>query len=82
MTETEPAGYRDQIGEDEAADLATADPNIAGADHGDHGVVDHEQNMGDFVDDDEGTVAADAHTAALQPDLDGDGEPDQPGGAR
>ncbi len=80
MTETDP--YRDEIGEDEAAALDRSDPNVAGADHGDDGVVDHEQQMGDFVDDDEDQAAADAHTAALEPDLDGDGEPDDPGAVK
>ncbi len=82
MTETESGPYRDEIGEDEAAGLDRSDPNVAGADHGEGGVVRHEDHLGDFVDDDEDTALADARTAALEPDLDGDGQPDEPDGTQ
>lgn len=81
MTETESGPYRDEMTEDEAAALDRSDPNVAGADHGEHGVVNHEDHLGAFVDDDDAALA-DAHTATLEADLDGDGEPDDPTVAR
>ncbi len=81
-TVTDASPYRDEIDEDEAAGLDRADPNVAGADHGEDGVVNHEDHLGDFVDDDEDAALADARTAALEPDLDGDGKPDEPDGAQ
>ncbi len=74
--------YRDEITEDEAAGLDRSDPNVAGADHGEDGVVDHEKHLGVFIDEgDEQAAVGDAQTAALEPDLDGDGEPDEPDSA-
>ncbi len=85
MTETDP--YRDEITEDEASELGQRDPNVAGADHGDDGVVDHLDHAGDFVDSDEEHAArADAHTATIEPDATPeagtDAEPDTSGGAQ
>ncbi len=78
---TEPSPYQDEIDETAAGELPATDPNVACADHGADGVVDHEQHLGGFVDDDDAT-AADAQTATLEPDLDGDDEPDEPGEVR
>ncbi len=72
MTEPNPGGYVDRVAVDAVAGLPATDPNIAAADHGDDGVVDHERHLGDFVDD-ENTVLADACTAALEPDVEPDG---------
>ncbi len=73
---TEP-GERVEITTDEAASLPNTDPNIAGADHGPDGVVDHEQYLGDFVADDDPTVVeGDALAASVEPDQDGDTDTD------
>lgn len=75
------SAYRDEITEDEAANLDRSDPNVAGADHGEDGVVDHEKHLGAFIDEgDEEASVADARAATLEPDLDedaDDGEPDE-----
>ncbi len=82
---TEPAGdagYRDEITEDEAAQLPATDPNIAAADHDGDGPENHEAYLGAFVDDDEAGAILDAETATRENDLDGDGVPDDQAGAR
>ncbi len=43
--------YREEINDDET-DLPASDPNVAAADHGEGGVVNHEDHLGEFVEDD------------------------------
>lgn len=71
--------YRDEIDEAEAAALPAGDPNVAAAEHDGGEVVDHERHLGDFIDDDGDdpmVVVTDAERAVVEPDLDGDGLPD------